>query len=378
MPYHYGAIRSDIKCAKCQIFITEIQNYVECDVCKQNFHLKCAGLYGLHITRTSNEKDWKCKSCRTSEIGTQKDESKRRAESSPENDSNKRRNTNKSPNNICTESQFDKLLRKLDYLENSQTEIKSIMNDVKSNQEFLSDQFDNLKSELQKVTIEQNKMKKNCNILQTEQNNHSKIIADLESQVDSLKQKELENKIIISNLPKSNFDKTELLTNIFDKIQSTCTVNDIKNVEIIPTKDAQTTESSTSKTNQNKSKCFMIVTFNNEEKKIEFMEKKKSKGSLMSNEVGLNSGTDQQIYIRDQLTQFKMKLFREARILKDSLNFKFLWMNGSNICLRKQEHSKVYIISSQIDIKNIETLFKSQSEVNTIENQNNTSDPNSL
>lgn len=100
----------------------------------------------------------------------------------------------------------------------------------------------------------------------------------------------------------------------------------------------------------------MIVKFINEEKKDEFLRKKKSKGSLLSTELGLNTNTDQQIYIRDQLTPFKMNLFREAR-MKDTLNFKFLWMNGPNICLRKQEHSKVYVITSHLDIKKIETLF---------------------
>lgn len=81
----------------------------------------------------------------------------------------------------------------------------------------MSNQFDDLNKKVQKITMSKIKLKKNYNVLQTEQNSQAKIIAELEAQVDYLKQKEFKNNIIISNLPNSNFDKKDLLSKIIEK-----------------------------------------------------------------------------------------------------------------------------------------------------------------
>lgn len=54
---------------------------------------------------------------------------------------------------------------------------------------------------------------------------------------------------------------------------------------------------------------MLIVKFKNNQSKMEILEKKKKKRTLFSREVGLNVGSDQQIYIREQLTNFKRNLF---------------------------------------------------------------------
>ncbi len=79
----------------------------------------------------------------------------------------------------------------------------------------------------------------------------------------------------------------------------------------------------------------MVAKFKDLECKQNFLFKKYEKRSLLSREVGLNVSADQQLYIRDQLTNYKMKLYREARIIKEKYNYKYLWMKNAKIYLRK-------------------------------------------
>lgn len=90
------------------------------------------------------------------------------------------------------------------------------------------------------------------------------------------------------------------------------------------------------------------------------MDKKKTKRSLFANEIGLNTAPDRQIYIRDHLTTFKMKLFQEAKKIKYNLEFKYLWVKNSRIFLRQQADSVVYSIQSRNDINKIIAAFSNQ------------------
>lgn len=76
---------------------------------------------------------------------------------------------------------------------------------------------------------------------------------------------------------------------------------------------------------------MLKMKFNNIETKHEILEKKKYKRTLLSYEVGLNTAPDQQIYIREELTNFKRLFFKEGISLKELLHFKFLWANDSKI-----------------------------------------------
>lgn len=94
---------------------------------------------------------------------------------------------------------------------------------------------------------------------------------------------------------------------------------------------------------------------------MEIVNKKHEKKSLFANEIGLNTASDRLIFIRDHVTSFKMNLFNECKKIKTQFGFKYLWMSGSRILMRKLEKSKVYAITSRNDINKL-WFFLSQSQ----------------
>lgn len=57
------------------------------------------------------------------------------------------------------------------------------------------------------------------------------------------------------------------------------------------------------------------------------------------------------IFFNDHLTPYFASLMREARALK-ALGFKFIWLNGNHICIKKDEQkgSKIYRIQQKSEI----------------------------
>lgn len=52
------------------------------------------------------------------------------------------------------------------------------------------------------------------------------------------------------------------------------------------------------------------------------MRKKKEKGSLFENEIGIDSPADRIVYIRDHVTPYNVNLFNECKTLKEDMNYK--------------------------------------------------------
>lgn len=360
--------RASVKCVECLGDITELQTILKCDVCQKNYHPKCVGVLGQHLTRATNANEWTCKSCKPNALysNVEVDVNKRKPNSPP--------NTLNSPKRLHLESfgpgssnapvsfaQFEKMF---DFIKNSHTEVMSKVNnvmstvsDVKENQLFLSQQIDTINSQLNKLNDEQLHVRKDVNILNEQYLQHSTQISKLEAEVDAFNQRMLQNNVIIAGLP-HNVDPKEVLNNMMTKLNTNCTVADVYNAEFIKTK----TPKSTGNTDTN----LMLVKFNTYEAKMDFITKKKEKQSLLCSEISLNTSSDKQVYVRDHLTSFKINIFKQAREFKEKYNYKYLWLKNSNIFLRKSDHSKVYTIKTQLDMDN---LIVSRNMNSSISNQ---------
>lgn len=62
------------------------------------------------------------------------------------------------------------------------------------------------------------------------QSMQSKIISNLEVEIDSMKQKEISINIIISNSDPGNIDSNQLMSKIIEVLQSRCSLNDIESI----------------------------------------------------------------------------------------------------------------------------------------------------
>lgn len=357
MPYHSADQKNSsaiYNCHKCQSKITEVQHCVECDNCHKYFHLRCEGVVGQHIARSMDE--WFCKSCKTA---SSNDSNKRTiADTSPEDlhSSKKRQNLLQSPANN-DDSKLDKILICLNNLQSSQNDLANTVKIVKENQEFISLQFDVINKKLNEVEIEQKRMKKDMSSVQNIQDDHSNIIYSLEAEVDSFKQMELENNVIIGGLPK-NFDENIVVQNIMSTLKTNCSMNDVESV--IKLNNKQNNLHATVQ-ESDKISPYLLVKFKSKEAKMELVKKKIEKKSLFTNEIGLNTSSDRQIFIRDHITSYKMNLFNECKKIKTQFQFKYLWMSGSKILMRKLEKSKVHSINSRNDVNKL-LFFLSQTQ----------------
>lgn len=67
MPYYYAEYHPDGKkkphCQKCDVKITEVQGFFECDKCKKQFHPRCLKIIGKNITELASKSTWNCLDC---------------------------------------------------------------------------------------------------------------------------------------------------------------------------------------------------------------------------------------------------------------------------------------------------------------------------
>lgn len=354
MPYRSGSVSNiGLLCAICELDISEIQNYMQCDKCGKNFHLKCLNILGKHINHFAGEPTWLCKKCKISPSTSEESNKRKPEDVLPHQTQTKKANCE----SLTNEDKLDKLFK---LMEMRHDELKTLMKsmeesvtEVKVNQNFLSNQFDTLTAKLESISADQIKLKKDVNLIKNKQEETSLIISTLQSEVDNLKQKELAHNVIIGGLP-NNVDPQLSVLNIMKVLQMNATADDISEAKILVNKSFA---SAVSNNHTHTTKSSILVTFKNIEHKHEIINKKKQKKSLFTYEAGINSSRDDQIYIRDHLTSYKMNLFKEAKELKQLLNIKYLWMSGTRILLRKQDSSKVFPINNTYDLEKVKKIF---------------------
>lgn len=227
-------------------------------------------------------------------------------------------------------------------------ELKNVVLEVKKSQDFLSEKFDELNLKINKLTGEHKIFKKQLQGLQDQQNEHSITINKLETEIDILHQKDLEKNVIVGGLP-HNTDLNLAIKNILEKLETKCSINDISEISHLYNKKQNKPDSNP--------QSLVLVKFKTADAKYELIQKKKLKRTLFVQEIGLNSSPDKVIYFRDHLTLYKNNLFKACKEFKEEQQFKFLWINGSNILIRKHEESKVYAIQSRNDIDKLQKTY---------------------
>lgn len=366
MPFRSGSPHNvGLICEKCELDITQIQNFMQCDNCNKNYHLKCLNILGKHINLIAEETSWLCKKCKSScqNSNYETPESLKRKSNDPHTSSSnqpKKMNTQKSPPSLpSSDDKLDKILNLMGKMEEA-------IQEVKVNQDFLSGQFDTLNKKIETISTDNTQLKKEFKVIKEKQIENSSTIFDILSEIDVFKQKELENNVIIGGLP-NNTDPETTIMNVMKTLEMKTTIDDISELRILVNKSTSLGNTQ----NAQNTKNSMLVVFKNKEDKTEMIAKKKQKKTLFTYEIGLNSKRDDQVYIRDHLTSYKMQLFKDSKTLKESLKFRYLWMNGSRILLRKDETSKIYSINSKNDLEKINLIFTphhSQSPLNQLDN----------
>lgn len=317
--------------ASCRKSITQKQSIFACCVCNKLYHPSCKGIIGAAKTKKAAESNWVCSAdCSNTLTFT--------AVTTPTD----------SPKNIPSESGRNSeseitCMRK--QLDEQFKEIKSLINDIRKSQEFICNEFDLLKTEYKKIAADNILLIEKCENLQLVCQNQDERINSLELNLDTINQRGLDSNLIIGGLPNKSCDPNTIFSRVCQVLECDDVLGDVIYCDYL-----------TSRTNYRNSsnepeEVKLIIKFKNHETKKRVVHlKKKKKHMFFASDIGFPQYNNRKLFFRDHLTSFRLSLYREARQIKLSHNYKYLWVSDGNILFRKTEGSKVIRIQSKADL----------------------------
>lgn len=231
--------------------------------------------------------------------------------------------------------------------------MQNLMDELKSSQTFLNEKFEETIKEVNNLKKSNYELKNQVKDFQGIFEEHEKFISMLESKVDGFHQEKIENNLLITGLPLSEFDVNQAVMQIFGKLNSSVNSDAIKNIRVINSKRMERNAGGNKMIEQK----FLEVELKAITSKTEVLKKFREKGSLFTNEVNIGTTGNRRIFIREQLTTFKAKLFRASLIFKSQHLYKHLWVADHKIHLRKDDNSKVHTINNFYELKNLKSKY---------------------
>lgn len=182
--------------------------------------------------------------------------------------------------------------------------------------------------------------------LRDENANLNKRVANIEGFFYQQQQQQLHTHITIHGIPKKNNE--EIHTTI---------INTIKEIDIHITKENIIHARRMLTTNSNNTAPpIIVVQLNTTNIKQQIMQAFKSNGPIILSQISNAQNTEgKRIYINEYLNNYYQQLYSDARKLKTSNNFKFVWFKNGIIYARQTEASHIYKIKHQNDIANIQS-----------------------
>lgn len=209
------------------------------------------------------------------------------------------------------------------------------LNDIIKAMEFNSSQQEEVLKRLANMEAE-NK------ILRDENNNLNKRLANIEGFFYQQQQQQLQNHITIHGIPKKA-----------NEVLHTTIINTIKTIDITINTDniKHARRMNVSNNNNNTTPPIIVVEINDANLKQQIMQKYKSNGPIMLNQISNTTNTEnKKIYFNEYLNNYYKQLYTNAKELKTSNNFKYIWFKNGTIHARKTETSQIYRIKHQNDI----------------------------
>lgn len=324
------------KCNICKKGFGEQECYVECDNCKLCFHLSCKKIE-QNITRAKAKDNWFCSQDCKQARGLSDSQTIRDIEISKEN-----------PKMIdmltSINVKMDKLSSDCLLIQTAQSEMVVKVNKIEASYNSLVSKFDELEVKFNSIIVENQELKE-------DKVKDRSLIFYLESQLDQIKQQKLDNNVLIAGIPNKDIHPEQIFEKITNVLKLSLSINDLIKLEFIDTSKEKHLKSQ----QQHNSNPLLLINFKQHSSKTLFMQKKKEIKMIFAEQLGFD-GFENQIYFRDHLTSFKSYLLREARIIKNNNNYKYLWVKDGSIFMRQDDKSKVFSIRSKNDLHKLSSL----------------------
>lgn len=328
---------SDIICYVCEKSEVNSLLTIECANCSKCAHFRCKKLFGKAVAK-ARKKPYLC-SVECAKIHACKDE--------------------KSPALISeirllgqaiSESQKEAVMvRKA--LELTRMQLDTLVKTskgIEDSQQFLSNQFDDLRAKFIEFREEIDVMKEENNKAREEfrdlhQKYHALLssVDSMESKLRSVSQAAVANKVVILGLP---------LTDDEDLKAVVCDVGTAVGIELSPSV-IENVQRIFSKRNQNSS-VPILVSFSNHATKEKLFECKRRYGALLASTVSRKfEGSADRVIIRDEMTIEARNLFWEAKNMQAALNMKYIWPGrDGKVLLRRCDGGKVHEVGSKLQL----------------------------
>lgn len=231
---------------------------------------------------------------------------------------------------------------------NELKEIKSDYKEFKDSQQKQCLEFQAIFEELKKDNCT---LKRTVNDLLVKNSKLETKIFSLETGLNNILQDKLVKNMIISGIPEED---GEDLNKILRKVCSKLQVN-------IDDSKYKVRRLFTRKSNKNTN---LLVEFDNINIKTALFKQLKEL-TLSKSQIGFNSNSDSPIMFFHQLTSTFLNILGEARKLKESHHFKYVWYQNSQILIKRQNESKIYSIKSLKDLTDVVNLITSDEGLKT-------------
>lgn len=225
------------------------------------------------------------------------------------------------------------------------TEVQSMKKDIKHLTQTQEKQFADFNRMFADIKKENSKIKNTVIELVKENKALNNTISELSIDVNSLKQQNLRNNLIIAGVP---YKKGENLKEIF--------VNISKVLKVDITEKSFQIRRFTSKAESNFSN--ILVELDEYTVKKTLLKNRKTK-NILASELGLTG--EKSVVFFNQLTHDNLEILAEAKKLKTECNFKFVWFQNNQILARQTEKAKIFTLKTKSDIAKL-ILDKSQTK----------------
>lgn len=209
-------------------------------------------------------------------------------------------------------------------------------------QQFLSDQFEKFTTEIKKLTADNQAFKKQIQQLKDKEVQLSKRVLQLENLSLKSKQKNNENDMIITNLPKidERADLNNIITEIARQVNHVLQQDEI--IEIYQNN------------NKKHNTHPVIVKLKTSDFKRKCMEYRRKKNCIdLSAFDGNLDNEGKNVNFHNLLDKDFAQLFNRAKDEAKKRKFKYVWINNSTILMRKSDDTTVFSINCIEDFKQI-------------------------
>lgn len=305
-------------CYMCSTNITKAKYPgIKCGgLCDKTFHIKCANISEELLNGIkSRSANWLCQVCRkTANQSLLVDED----------------DNSEATNNLPSLSDVMILLKRMENKLSALEDMKAMVLSLASDNQLLTSRVNALENQLSNYTTKMHL---------------------LEAENDKPNQQLNSCSITIVGLPCKHDDIRDVVINTIKKIGVAIQYDDIVSIHEI------FRNSNTVSSNKHKSKSLprdlLVVKFSTIDIKNNILFNMRKTKSLSTKDLDVilpQNHPEQRIFIMHRLTAFQSQLYREAKKIKTTFNYKYLWCKNGQIYLRKSADSDVHRIHSLNDI----------------------------